>query len=133
MLITDIIEFEELSNSKHIKNLDNHKKRVAKKSPIIEKSNVKTLDIKAVLKPKTSLVTFKPNKSEFDEKNDDIKQAKIEEKSMKSSDSHKKTNENKISQKKDLSKANYKIGSINNPHPPYPIIARKKAFKENLF
>ena len=48
MLITEIIEFEELSNSKHIKNLDNHKKRVAKKSPIIEKSNVKTLGDKNI-------------------------------------------------------------------------------------
>ena len=132
MLITEIIEIEELSNTKHIKNLDNHKNKVAKKSPIIEKSNVETLDIKAVLKPKTSLVTFKPNTLESDEKNDDIKQARIEEKSRKSSNSYKKTIKNKISQKKDLSKANYKIGSINNPHPPYPLIARKKGFQGKL-
>jgi protein TonB len=132
MLITEIIEMEELSNSKHIKNLDNHKRKVAKKSPIIEKSNVKTLDIKAVLKPKTNLVTFKPYKLESDEKNDDIKKARIEKKSIKSSNSYKKTNENKISHKKNLSKANYKIGSINNPHPPYPLIARKKGLQGKL-
>ena len=55
-----------------------------------------------------------------------------EEKSIKSSNSYKKTNENKISKKKDLSKANYKIGSINNPHPPYPLIARKKGLQGKL-
>ena len=132
MLITEIIEIKELSNSKHIKNLDKHKNRVPKKSPIIGKSNVETLDIKALLKPKTSLVTFKHNTLESDEKNDDMKQARIEEKSIKSINPYKKTIRNKISQKKDLSKANYKIGSINNPHPPYPLIARKKGFQGKL-
>ena len=46
--------------------------------------------------------------------------------------SNKKSINNKITQKKDLSEANYKIGSINNPHPPYPIIARKKGFQGTL-
>ena len=37
-----------------------------------------------------------------------------------------------MSQNKNLSKALYKIGSINNPHPPYPLIARKKGFEGKL-
>ena len=37
-----------------------------------------------------------------------------------------------MSQNKNLSKALYKIGSINNPHPPYPFIARKKGFEGKL-
>ncbi|MDC3091634.1 energy transducer TonB [Rickettsiales bacterium] len=34
--------------------------------------------------------------------------------------------------KKKNSKAIYKVGSINNPHPPYPLIARKKGWQGNL-
>ena len=37
-----------------------------------------------------------------------------------------------MNQNKNLSKALYKIGSINNPHPPYPLIARKKGFEGKL-
>jgi len=33
---------------------------------------------------------------------------------------------------KEISKAVYKLGSINNPHPPYPIIARKKGLQGRL-
>ena len=38
----------------------------------------------------------------------------------------------KLVQKRELSKAIYKIGSDNNPHPPYPIIARKKGLQGKL-
>ena len=31
-----------------------------------------------------------------------------------------------------MSKASYKIGSIKNPHPPYPIVARKKGLQGKL-
>lgn len=34
--------------------------------------------------------------------------------------------------KNNFSKAIYKVGSINNPHPPYPLIARKKGWQGNL-
>ena len=96
-------------------------------------SKVKAPDIQAVLKPKTSPVTFKPGKVEFEQKTVDVKQASVEEKQKKSSDSlNKKSNDNRMSQNKNLSKALYKIGSINNPHPPYPLIARKKGFEGKL-
>ena len=43
-----------------------------------------------------------------------------------------KSSENVNNEDKNLSKAIYKIGSINNPHPPYPIIARKKGLEGKL-
>ena len=133
MLVTEIIKIEESSKSEDIKKIENHKTRVVKKSTIMENSKVKIADIKTVLKPQTSPVTLKPSNLEFEQKTDDIKQASIKEKPKKSSDSlNKKSNDNRMSQNKNLSKAHYKIGSINNPHPPYPLIARKKGFEGKL-
>ena len=133
MLVTEIIKIEESSNLKDIKKIENHKTRVFKKSTIMENSRKKTADIKAVSNPKTSPVILKPSNLEFEQKTVDIKQARVEEKIKKSSDSsNKKSNDNRMSQNKNLSKAFYKIGSINNPHPPYPIIARKKGFEGKL-
>jgi protein TonB len=132
MLITEIIQIKELDKLKDVKT-DNHKTKVVKKTSIVKGSKVKAPDIQAVLKPKTSPVTFKPGKVEFEQKTVDVKQASVEEKPKKSSDSlNKKSNDNRMSQNKNLSKALYKIGSINNPHPPYPLIARKKGFEGKL-
>ena len=133
MLVTEIIKIKEQDKLKDVKKTDNHKTKVIKKSSIVENSKVKTPDIKAVLKPKTSPVIFKPSNLEFEQKTVDVKQARVEEKPKKSNDSpNKKSNDNRTSQNKNLSKAFYKIGSINNPHPPYPIIARKKGFEGKL-
>ena len=132
MLVTEIIQIEEPDKLKDVKT-DNHKTKVVKKTSIVKSSKVKAPDIQAVLKPKTSPVTFKPGKVEFEQKTVDVKQASVEEKPKKSSDSlNKKSNDNRMSQNKNLSKALYKIGSINNPHPPYPLIARKKGFEGKL-
>ena len=132
MLVTEIIQIKEPDKLKDLKT-DNHKTKVVKKTSIVQSSKVKAPDIQAVLKPKTSLVTFKPGKVEFEQKTVDVKQASVEEKPKKSSDSlNKKSNDNRMSQNKNLSKALYKIGSINNPHPPYPLIARKKGFEGKL-
>ena len=132
MLVTEIIQIKELDKLKDVKT-DNHKTKVVKKTSIVKGSKVKAPDIQAVLKPKTSLVTFKPGKVEFEQKTVDVKQASVGEKPKKSSDSlNKKSNDNRMSQNKNLSKALYKIGSINNPHPPYPLIARKKGFEGKL-
>ena len=132
MLITEIIQIKEPDKLKDVKT-DNHKTKVVKKTSIVKGSKVKAPDIQAVLKPKTSPVTFKPGKVEFEQKTVDVKQASVEEKPKKSSDSlNKKSNDNRMSQNKNLSKALYKIGSINNPHPPYPLIARKKGFEGKL-
>ena len=132
MLITEIIQIKEPDKLKDVKT-DNHKTTVVKKTSIVKSSKVKAPDIQAVLKPKTSPITFKPGKVEFEQKTVDVKQASVEEKPKKSSDSlNKKSNDNRMSQNKNLSKALYKIGSINNPHPPYPLIARKKGFEGKL-
>ena len=132
MLVTEIIQIKEPDKLKDVKT-DNHKTKVVKKTSIVQSSKVKAPDIQAVLKPKTSPVTFKPGKVEFEQKTVDVKQASVEEKPKKSSDSlNKKSNDNRMSQNKNLSKALYKIGSINNPHPPYPLIARKKGFEGKL-
>ena len=132
MLVTEIIQIKEPDKLKDVKT-DNHKTKVVKKTSVVQSSKVKAPDIQAVLKPKTSPVTFKPDKIEFKQKTVDVKQASVEEKPKKSSDSlNKKSNDNRMSQNKNLSKALYKIGSINNPHPPYPLIARKKGFEGKL-
>ena len=132
MLVTKIIQIKEPDKLKDVKT-DNHKTKVVKKTSIVQSSKVKAPDIQAVLKPKTSLVTFKPGKVEFEQKTVDVKQASVEEKPKKNRDSlNKKSNDNRMSQNKNLSKALYKIGSINNPHPPYPLIARKKGFEGKL-
>ena len=132
MLVTEIIQIKEPDKLKDVKT-DNHKTKVVKKTSIVQSSKVKAPDIQAVLKPKTSLVNFKPDKAKFEKKTVDGKQASVEEKPKKSSDSlNKKSNDNRMSQNKNLSKALYKIGSINNPHPPYPLIARKKGFEGKL-
>ena len=133
MLVTEIIKIKEPDKLKDIKKADNLKTKAIKKTSIVENSKVKAPDIKAVLKPKTSPVTFRPSKSEIKQDTVDVTQARVEEKPRKSNDSpNKKSNDNKISQNKNLSKAFYKIGSINNPHPPYPLIARKKGFEGKL-
>ena len=132
MLVTEIIQIKEPDKLKDGKT-DNHNTKVVKKTSVVQSSKVIAPDIQAVLKPKTSLVTFKPGKVEFEQKTVDVKQASVEEKPKKSSDSlNKKSNDNRMSQNKNLSKALYKIGSINNPHPPYPLIARKKGFEGKL-
>ena len=132
MLVTEVIQIKEPDKLKDVKT-DNHKTTVVKKTSIVKSSKVKAPDIQAVLKPKTSPVTFKPGKEELEQKTVDVKQASVEEKPKKSSDSlNKKSNDNRMSQNKNLSKALYKIGSINNPHPPYPLIARKKGFEGKL-
>ena len=132
MLVTEIIQIKEPDKLKDVKT-DNQKTKVVEKTSVVQSSKVKAPDIQAVLKPKTSPVTFKPGKVEFEQKTVDVKQASVEEKQKKSSNSlNKKSKDNRISQNKNLSKALYKIGSINNPHPPYPLIARKKGFEGKL-
>ena len=58
MLVTEIIQIKEPDKLKDVKT-DNHKTKVVKKTSIVKSSKVKAPDIQAVLKPKTSPVTFK--------------------------------------------------------------------------
>ena len=83
MLVTEIIKIKEPDKLKDIKKTDNHKTKAIKKTSIVENSKVKVPDIKAVLKPKTSPVTFKPSKAEIKQKTVDVKQARVKEKPRK--------------------------------------------------
>lgn len=134
MLITEIINIKESSKSNDVKKIKNYKTKIEKKENVKTKK-VKEQDnhIKVVLKPKVIPVKLKSDKFETKFKTNDLKQALIENKPIESPSSYsKKSSENKLNQNKNLSKANYKIGSINNPHPPYPLIARKKGFEGKL-
>ena len=134
MLVTEIIKIKESSKSNDLKKIKNHKTKHEKKENVkTKKSKEKDNYIKAVLKPKVISVKLKSDKSETEFKTNDVKQALIENKPIEGPSSYnKKSSENKLSQNKNLSKANYKIGSINNPHPPYPLIARKKGLEGKL-
>ena len=67
MLVTEIIQIKEPDKLKNVKTY-NHKTKVVKKTSIAQSSKVKAPDIQAVLKPKTSLVNFKPDKAKFEKK-----------------------------------------------------------------
>ena len=134
MLVTEIIKIEESNKSKNVKKIENPKKRIeihensSKQKPKLEIANTET-----ILKSKTSSVVFRPTELESDKETDNTKKSQEKDKSIKSNDSdYRNYTDKKISNNKNLSKAIYKIGSINNPHPPYPFIARKKGFQGKL-
>ena len=134
MLVTEIINIKESSKSNDVKKIKNYKIKIEKKENVKTKK-VKEQDthIKVVLKPKVVPEKLKSDKSETELKTNDLKQVLVENKPIKSPSLYnKKSIENKFSQNKNSSEANYKIGSINNPHPPYPLIARKKGFEGKL-
>ncbi len=134
MLVTEIIEIKEKSE------LNNEKKISDPETKILDKVNfkikkpiedqfptkidlksanikeklesnkltnkkIKKNDKKVLVKNRETKVTYSPNKKQIDDE----------------------SNENK-----NLSKASYKIGSIKNPHPQYPIVARKKGLQGKL-
>ena len=134
MLITEIIKIKETSE------LKNEKKKSDSETKIIDKVNVKIkktveeqLPTKIVLKSENKTEKFESNKldNEKIKKNDEktlVKNRKLE---VINSPNIKQI-DNEISENKNLSKASYKIGSIKNPHPPYPIVARKKGLQGKL-
>ena len=134
MLVTEIIEIKETSKLNDVKKTNLSKTKIEDK--IItktKKSEEENIPIKVVLKSEGIPEKFKSSKLDNKNKNNDYKQATIENKKMEvMSSSNKKSNDVAISQNNNLSKAIYKIGSINNPHPPYPIIARKKGLQGKL-
>tara|TARA_X000000368_G_scaffold359149_1_gene302340 strand:- start:1231 stop:1932 length:702 start_codon:yes stop_codon:yes gene_type:complete len=134
MLVTEIIQIEESNKSNDVKKIKNYKTKNKEKEHVnIKKVKEQDIQIKVALKPKVIPVRLKSNKSETKFKTNDVKKALVENKPIESPSSYnKKSSENKLSQNKNLSKANYKIGSINNPHPPYPLIARKKGLEGKL-
>ena len=134
MLVTEIIKIKET------RELNDEKKTNDFKTKIIDQVNVKTkkpkvgqVPIKIVLKPKDIPERFKSSKMDTEKKNNDDKKVLVKNKKT---EAMKSPNRNSIddanSENKNLSKATYKIGSIKNPHPPYPIVARKKGLQGKL-
>ena len=123
MLITEIIKIQETSELNTVNDLK-FKKKESFNRKITDKENSPE---KTFLKTESPQAQFKISKL-GNEKKTSIKEKTIGD----WRGSNKKSINNKITQKKDLSEANYKIGSINNPHPPYPIIARKKGLQGTL-
>jgi len=123
MLITEIIKIQETSELNTVNDLKLKKKESFNRK-ITDKENSPE---KTFLKTESPQAQFKISKL-GNEKKTSIKEKTIGD----WRGSNKKSINNKITQKKDLSEANYKIGSINNPHPPYPIIARKKGLQGTL-
>ena len=109
----------------------------SEKDPIIESKNKKNNKIK---KPDAPIIK-KKKIIKYDQHNEprikladnalekNLNKRKSNTKDVKqniASKSSKKVNE------KNVSKAVYRIGSENNPHPPYPLIARKKGWQGKL-
>ena len=126
MIITEVIKVIETSR------LNDSKKENIPVKKFKEKENLKINNQRELSFPKPERITEKSNFTEMNV--NDIKKISIINKSKRNvTPLDKKSNYKKIKKDKELAQAHYKIGSINNPHPPYPIIARKKGLKEALF
>lgn len=93
---------------------------------------INTLENKSLKKHKVGPITRVFEQSVAVNKKNNVSPSFSKEISRKknTNDNKKKTGKNKSEEF--ISKATYKIGSKNNPHPPYPLIARKRGFEGNL-
>ncbi len=131
--------FEKKKNQKNSfqKSNQNSKKLIQQKSKQIEQKIINEVLTKAAVN-QSALVSQKANK--ISTKNQD--QFKINKLHSNKKVNTKKDQQNqnffdespvfKNTFSKQISKAVYKIGSIKNPHPPYPLIARKKGMEGKL-
>ncbi len=133
MLVTEIIKIKEPSE------LTNEKKKSDLETKILDKVNVKIkkpieekFPVKISLKPEAIPEKFESNKLDNEKKKDFRKVLVKKEKTELINSPNRRPTDDETSEKKNLSKATYKIGSIKNPHPPYPIIARKKGLQGKL-
>ena len=123
--------------------------KVEKKKTNIQKTTKKTKDLKDKTTERNNLVSsVKKNENEFykaskvnlalnnsDKKN--LNNSSLKNKSFKNPDNTKKPlndqikkfSDNKNTKSNFKSNATYKIGSAKNPHPTYPLIARKKGWE----
>ena len=125
MLITEVIKVIETSR------LNDSKKENIPIKKFKEKENLKINKQRELSFPNPESITEKSNFTEINL--NDIKKNSIINKSKGNvTPLDKKVNYKRINKDKELSQALYKIGSINNPHPPYPIIARKKGIEGSL-
>ena len=125
MLITEVIKIKETSK------LNDSKKENILVKKFKEKENLKINKQRELSFPNPERISEKSNFNEINV--NDIKKISIRNKSKRNvTPLDKKSNYNRIKKDKELAEAHYKIGSINNPHPPYPIIARKKGIEGSL-
>ena len=141
MLVTEIIKIKETNElKKETSELNNEKKTRDSETKIVDKVNVK------IKKPIEEQFPTKIN-SKLTNIKEKLESNKLNNKKIKENDkkalvknretrafnsSNNKQIDDESNQNKNLSKASYKIGSIKNPHPPYPIVARKKGLQGKL-
>ena len=128
MLVTEIINVKETSKTSDIKKdiseEKNEKQKILQIKKPIQKNNFNKVSLK-----RESYTKSKTNKLGSEENKKNIKDFSVDNQTVNNKGLSDKKKSEKISEEKELSKANYKIGSINNPHPPYPLIARKKGLE----
>ena len=128
MLVTEIINVKETSKTSDIKKdiseEKNKKQKILQIKKPIQKNNFNKVSLK-----RESYTKSKTNKLGSEENKKNIKDFSVDNQTVNNKGLSDKKKSEKISEEKELSKANYKIGSINNPHPPYPLIARKKGLE----
>ena len=134
MLVTEIIKIKEISELKNEKKIsDSEIKIVDKVNEKIKKPKEKQVPFKVVLKPQGITKKFESSKLDNKKKKNDDQKTLVKNKKKETINSRNRNPINdKSSENKNFSKATYKIGSIKNPHPPYPIVARKKGLQGKL-
>lgn len=141
MLVTEIIKIKETNElKKEISELNNEKKTSDSETKNIDKLNVKIKksieeQFPTKINSKLTNITEKLESDKLDNKKikKNNKKDLIKNRETRAFNSPKnKQIDDESNQNKNLSRASYKIGSIKNPHPPYPIVARKKGLQGKL-
>ena len=141
MLVTEIIKIKETNElKKEISELNNEKKTSDSETKNIDKLNVKIKksieeQFPTKINSKLTNITEKLESDKLDNKKikENNKKDLIKNRETRALNSpNNKQIDDESNQNKNLSRASYKIGSIKNPHPPYPIVARKKGLQGKL-
>ena len=133
MLVVEIININKASEFKHKKTSNSQTKIIDKVNLKLKNSEDEQVPIKVILKPEGITEIFKSSKLNYEKKNNDAEKTLVKnEKPEKMNSPRTNLMDDESSQNANLFKATYKIGSIKNPHPPYPIIARKKGLQGKL-
>ena len=141
MLVTEIIKIKETNElKKETSELNNEKKTRGSETKIVDKVNVKIKkpieeQFPTKINSKLTNITEKLESNKLDNKKikENDKKALVKNRETRAFNSpNNKQIDDESNQNKNLSKASYKIGSIKNPHPPYPIVARKKGLQGKL-
>ena len=134
MLVTEIIKIKEISELKNEKKISDSETKVVDKVNVkIKKPIEEQFPTKIVLKSEDITEKFESNKLDNKKIKKDDEKALVKNRETEVVNSpNKKQVDDESSENKNLSKAIYKIGSIKNPHPPYPIVARKKGLQGKL-